>query len=402
MSISSIGNTYSAYTYQWQGQQLQSSSANSNATNTTSSDFSYDGASTVSSMIELVQYAMNAMGVSENERVTFSQVETYKQELEQAFSDELNARIEATSIDANAFFTVSLDAEGKILVDSAHADKSKIQSYFNSNPSIGVDLAKSLEQEGFDLSDSIKFNVSSSGSLSLLSSQQTDLQSAFSGNTVLGSGLVEDLELEDLLFEDDLELNFSNGSLNVAAEGEEAEALQAYIDAHPELAAEVKTILEEQGVADLENIKLTIDNSGTITVDAPLSELDADLEDFLIQNLVGQDLKAGLKSHGIDPNVDFRLSIENGKVVVNSTHADAALVQALIDSDEELAKAYMQIDALAGIESARKSMQIDPSALRTQIEMQSMSTWWAQSGTSSFSSYASGSLSSMTGINSVV
>ncbi len=404
MSISSIGNSYSAYAFQWQNQSLQGATANpdANASNSTSTDMTYAGASTVSSMIELVEYAMESMGVTGNQRVTFSQVETYKQELEKEFSQELSARIEATNIDNDAFFNVTLDTDGKILINSAHADKSKIQSYFSANPNFGTDLLKSIEQAGYDVSEPIQFNVSSSGTLAMVSSNQSSLESAFAGNATLGTGLIEDLENEDLLFEENLDLNFSNGSLTVNSENKNAEALQAYIDANPALADEVKAILESEGKSDLDNINLSIDSNGNITVDAPLEKTDESLESFLVQNLVGQNMKAGLKTHGIDPNVDFRLSIENGKVVVNSSHPDAALVQALLDSDEELTKAYMQIDALAGIDGARKSMQIDPSAMRTQLEMQSMSTWWAQSGTSTFSSYADGSLSSMTGISSII
>ncbi len=404
MSISSVGNSYSAYTFQWQNQSLQGSSTNpaASTSTSTSSNFSYQGASTVSSMIELIQYSMEAMGVSENERVTFSQVDAYKEELSKEFSKELSARITATGVNTDAFFSVTLDTEGKILINSAHEDKAKIQSHFSSNPNFGTDLLKSIEQAGYDVSEPIQFNVDGTGAVSLVSSSQSALQSAFEGNNVLGAGLIESLELEELLFEEDLELNYNNGALTVNAESENASELQAYIDANPNLAAEVKAILEGAGKADLENLNINIDNKGNISINAPLENNDESLESFLIQNLVGQDMKTSLKSHGIDPNVDFRLSIENGKVIVNSSHPDAALVQALIDSDEELSKTYMQIDALAGIDAARQAMQVDPSALRTQIEMQSMSTWWAQSGTSSFSSYADSSLSSMTGISSIV
>ncbi len=397
MSISSIGSGYSTYSYQWNNQQLQSTTTNTNATSTASNAYSFDGASTVSSMIELIQYSMDSMGVGSNERVTFNQVDKYKQELEDDFAKELQARIASTGIDSNASFSVSLDTAGKIIVDTAHADKSKIQSYFDANPSIGTDLLKSMEENGINVDGTIKFNVSGVGTISLTSSSNSSLESAFLNNTILGEDLIKNLEEKEINIEDGVKLKYNNGTLT-----SEDEELQAYIDANPELANEIKSVLEAKEITNYEDINLEIDQTGNITVNAPLEDTDLEIQKFLTNNSVGHDFKLGLASHGIDQDIDFRLSVEDGRVIVNSSHPDAPLVQALLDADENLGKTYLQIDSLAGLDAARKAMQIDPTEMRKRIEMESMSTWWAASGTSSFSSYSSGSLSSMTGINSLV
>ncbi len=397
MSISSIGSSYSAYTYQWQNQSLQGSTSNTTASSSTSNAYSYDGASTVSSMIELVQYAMDSMGVGGDERVTFNQVDKYKQEMESEFSAELNARIAATNVASDASFTVSLGADGKIWVDTTHADKQKIQNYFDTNPSIGSDLLKSLEDSGYDISGNVKFNVSSIGTISLVSSKNNTLQSAFEDNEVLGANLIKDLTEKEFNLENGIKLSYSEGVLSSSDE-----KLQAYLDEHPELASEVKAILEESEVSEDTSISLSIDDQGEISVNSSLDSDDMSLERFLIENAVGTDIKDGLKNQGIDKDIDFSLSVVDGRVVVNSSHPDAAFVQAILDADENLSKAYMQIDAIAGIEAARKSMQIDPSAMRKRIEMESMATWWASTGTSNIGTFSGGNFSTMSGVNSVV
>ena len=89
MSISGISN-YRDVLFQWQGQQLKSTgseTSKSAAANSVSSLFS--GASMtnqISSMVELTKYAMDAMGVSSNARVTFSQITRYREQLQSEFS----------------------------------------------------------------------------------------------------------------------------------------------------------------------------------------------------------------------------------------------------------------------------------------------------------------------------
>ena len=80
MSISSISSSYTSALYQWQNQQLTSSGSTSSQSSTGSSLSSllgsYSITSQVSSMVELTQYAMDAMGLSDDSRVTFNQILT--------------------------------------------------------------------------------------------------------------------------------------------------------------------------------------------------------------------------------------------------------------------------------------------------------------------------------------
>ena len=89
MSISSLSVYSNSSRYQWQSTQ-NSSSSSSRTQNELSGLSPYTSmASQISGMVELVQYAMKAMGLSEDSRVTFSQISKYQQQVEKEFDDSL-------------------------------------------------------------------------------------------------------------------------------------------------------------------------------------------------------------------------------------------------------------------------------------------------------------------------
>ncbi len=404
MSISSISSSSaSLYTYQWNNQQLQGATSSSNAAS--SSAYSTDTMSTISSMVELAKYAMDAMGVSSNERVTFSQIEVYKQELEEKFSESLNAAIESTNISDNASFTLSLDAEGKVSVNTTHEDKAKIQAYFDLYPEMTNNLRKELDAAGFE--GAVQFSISSTGIVSAASSVPTTHNTELKEST-FGTDLLEGVNTEEEKIAEPFSLSLEEGMLSLTNdEHEHSEGIKKYIEENPDLAEQIQNEITAAGItADEENIRINIDIEGKVSIEHTEENpenIDTEaLQDFLTEKNVGKDMKTGLKNIGIDPSVDFRLTVENGKVVVNSSHPDAVKVQILLDKSEELTKDYLQVDALAGLDGARKAMQIDPSAMRKRIEMESMSAWWSTTGTSSVGSFTDGSLSSYAGVNSIV
>ncbi len=86
MSISSVNN-YRDVLFQWQGQQLKNtgkgSSSQSGAITSLFGQASIT--SQIESMVELTKYAMDAMGVDKNGRVTFNQISKYSQKLQSEF-----------------------------------------------------------------------------------------------------------------------------------------------------------------------------------------------------------------------------------------------------------------------------------------------------------------------------
>ncbi len=414
MNISGIGTSSSSlYSYQWNNQQLQeSTTTNSTSSSSSSSAYGFQGTSSVSSMVELATYAMEAMGVSSSEKVTFSQIEKYKEELEEAFSKNLNASIQSLNIDESASFTVNLATDGTIKVDSSHEDSAKIQAYFDVYPEMANNLRKQLDAAGFE--NNVQFSISANGAISGVSTtedpEMTELSDSTLGTDIL-SGIQESTE-EEVVEIQPFSLVINNGSLQFDDEGGEHQhsaAIIEYLAGDPALAQEIQAAIDAKGITG--EVRIHVNSDGKVTVEQVPSgntntedeaENNAALQEFLTDNNVGQSLKDGLASVGIDPNIDFRLTVEDGKVVVNSSHPDAVKVQALIDADEQLSKDYLQIDALAGLDAARKSMQVEPSTMRTRIQMESMVAWWANTGTSSIGSFSNGDLSSFTGVNSVV
>ena len=69
--------------------------------------------------------------------------------------------------------------------------------------------------------------------------------------------------------------------------------------------------------------------------------------------------------------------------------------------DRRMRAEYAQVQALAGIEDARSAMQIDPSAMRTRLQMETIaSSWFSNQSSSGFGTYSSSSgLSLLTGLN---
>ncbi len=404
MSVTSISSSNaSLYAYQWNNQQLQGSVA-SNAANSSSKNtnaYSYEGTSTVSSMVQLAKFAMEAMGVSSNDRVTFKQIEDYKRTLEAEFSTQLNDAIQNTNISDSAAFTVSLSAEGNIQISSSHEDQAKIQAFFDVNPTYVKNLRQTLDESGFE--GDVEFSVSSTGAINSVASKPITEEIELK-NTPIGSGAIQNLQSQGIVVTESIFIRVDGTAIVFEGNHPQEAELEQYIRNNPQHAAEIKASLEGQGLSV--NSVVVIDANGRVSVtvskpDPVADEKAAALQEFLQNKGIGEDIKRSLKNMGIAEDVDFRLTVVDGKVVVNSTHPDADKVQALIDSSEEITKAYLQVDALAGLEGARKAMQIDPTAMRKRIQMESLVAWWDQTGTSSIGTFSSGNLSSFTGVNSV-
>ncbi len=403
MSVSSISSVNSSlYAYQWNNQQLQGAvSTSTSSSSSASSLYGSDVTSSVSSMVELAKYAMEAMGVSSSDRVTFSQIEQYKSELEDSFSQELNDAIANTIVSPTAYFSVSMSETGAVTIDTAHDDEALVQAFFASNPSYVENLRNSFDEAGF--TGPVEFTVSSTGDITSVKPQtvteETELEDA-----TFGTSIIEDLKSQGVSLTQSFSVRFDGTAVVVEGDSTESAAINQYLQDNPNIASEIKATLESQG--QTVNSVVIINSAGVVTsrttfAPAENTQKAEEFQDYLQEQGVGDDMKTRLESMGIDPNIDFRLTVVDGKVTVNSSHPDADKVQALLDSNEELTKNYLQIDALAGLEGARKSMQIDPAATRQRIQMESLAAWWDQTGTSSIGAFSSGNLTTFTGVNSV-
>lgn len=404
MAVSSVGQSgYNSYIYQWRNQNLQNT-GNTTAGSSSLNDYTYNGKSTVSSMVELARYAMDAMGVDKNARVTFSQIQQYKSQLEEEFSAGIKKGLEGLGVAKDASFSVTVTEDGKMLVDSASADQAKIQAWFDANPDYGKNIRKDLDAKGLDKTTPVKFSVSGTGTLSVISTEQNKLQEYFNKNAAFGEDMHKALKELEVDITKPIKLAVDEfGLLTVTGDHPDKEKIQKYIDENPDVAANYKAIAEKQGLDDGAKAELTIDANGKVTAKLlEQSEQSKTINEYLTSKDYGSAFKKGLESTGVDPNASFRLTVDtNGKIKVAGEHPDIAKIQKFFDDNPELSKKYLQVQALADLDSARKAMSIDPTAMRKRIEMESMAAWWGNSGNASsgIGAFSGGNLSVLSGLN---
>ena len=112
MSIRSVGQDYYSSLYQYGNISSGSNSGRSSSKGGSSSL----NTSELGSLVELANYAMNAMGVGRNERVTFGQIQKYKEQLEKQFGDTLKAGLASLGVDTSTPFELTVSKDGALQV----------------------------------------------------------------------------------------------------------------------------------------------------------------------------------------------------------------------------------------------------------------------------------------------
>lgn len=405
MSISGLSVYANNSRYQWQATQNAGSTSSGSRTQNALSSLtsSYTSmTSQVSGMVELVQYAMKAMGLSDDSRVTFSQITKYQQQLEKEFDASLKDALEATSLSDIAGLTFTLSTDGKLTAaGSTDEDTKKAQSYLDEHPELTEKLVQNLKDAGLELTENLKFTLSSTGEFSLASGSTHDLQSLLDEQAELVDDLRDGLAGSNVSL-DDLSLVFDDaGNLVAADDNPQAYDINNWLRQHNELESLLKKTLEEKGIA-LSGVSLSLPKDGGMSIDIASDNSEEVRQALRDQKELGKEMYDGLAGLGIDPDITFSLQVESdGSVTINSSHPDADKLRQLFTDSPELTKQYAQVQALAGIEDARAALQIDPSAMRTRLQMETIaSSWFSNQSTNSFGTYSSTSgLSLLAGLN---
>lgn len=404
MSISGLGVYANSSQYQWQGLSGNAGASASGSQNALSALSASTTSMTtqISGMVELVQYAMQAMGLSEDSRVTFSQITKYQQQLEKQFDDSLQKALEESAIADLSGLTFTLEPDGTLTAEgTTEADTDKAQDYLDEHPELGAALLQSLKDADIELTEAVSFSVSSSGSLTLLGGVAGDLQALLDEQADLVDELREGLEGINVNL-DDLSLVFDDAGNLVADEDHpQAYDINNWLRQHEELQNLLTAKLEEEGIA-LSDVSLALPADGGMNVALAADEAAAIQEALRQQSETGKTLYDGLADVGIDPDITFSLQVESdGSVTINSAHPDADKLRELFEDNAELTKQYAQVQALSGIDDARAAMQISPTAMRTRLQMETIaSSWFSSQSTSSFGTYSStNGLSLLSGLN---
>ena len=131
MAVSSIKN-YGLDSYQMQ--QLFAQENKSAATNATKINANYSAMQTVSAVVELTQAVMAKMGVGQNDRVSFRQINAYREQMEQEYAEHLRKEFALLGVDPLIAFHLKENEKGGLTVNSDHPDKAKVQRYFDDHP----------------------------------------------------------------------------------------------------------------------------------------------------------------------------------------------------------------------------------------------------------------------------
>ncbi|MBB5142918.1 hypothetical protein [Desulfovibrio intestinalis] len=409
MSISSV-NSYSTAMLQWQGQQLKStgtgssSGTSSSSSNSLSSLFSSTGSMTnqLSSMVELTKYAMESMGLSSNSRVTFSQITKYREQLLSSFNDSVKNGLASVGISKPEDITFTLDKDGKLAASSSNAaDQKAAQTWLDSNTTIGKELRSTLTNAGVDASTSVSMKVSSTGKLTVVNTAQAAIQSGLDSSSDLSTKLRT--ALGEMGVDLSTPINFtlnSDGQLVVSDENKQADAVNAWLAENPDLANALSTQIKKQNV-EASTVSLRLGASGNVQATVNNKEL-TDAQAALNSSTLGSTISSGLSNLSIDPDVKFTLQVNtDGSVTVISDSADKSKIQQFFDENPSLVKQYKQVEALSGLDDARKAMQVSPSDMRKRIQVESMAAWWSGSGNANsyFGNYSNGKMDLLAGLN---
>ena len=295
MSNVSGVSSYTSALYQWQNQKLSTSTSSSSSSSSSTSSSStlsqlLSGSSIssqLSSMVELTKYAMDAMGLDSDSRVTFSQITKYRDQLNTEFNTAVKEGLAKLGVSDPSSVTFTLASDGSLTASSTNAtDQANVQAWLKNNATIGKDLRTALTSAGVSSSTAVSMTVDSNGKLTAASSTDSSILSS------------------------------------------------------------VQTVL----------------NNSTL----------------------GQTLKSGMDGLAVGSDAKFTLQTDsNGNIVVESSDAATkAAVQDFFDNNPSLVKKFGQIQALSGLDDARKSLQVSPSDLRKRIEVESMAVWWSGSSLS--------------------
>ena len=199
----------------------------------------------------------------------------------------------------------------------------------------------------------------------------------------------------------------SDGSLTATSANSTDQAnVQAWLKDNPKLGKELRQSLTTAGVGATTAVSMKVDSSGKLTAVAD-SGTDAGtntaIQAVLDQSSLGKTLNDGMKNLAVGTDAKFTIKAnEDGSVTIESSDAATkAAVQKFFDNNPALVKKFNQIEALSGLDDARKSMQVSPTALRKRIEVESMAAWWSGSDNASsyFGNYSNSNLSMLSGLN---
>ncbi len=315
MNVTGISSNSTTTVFQWNNQQLQSQASGTSTGSARSSNLGKllsgygNMSSQLSSMVALTKYAMDAMGLENDSRVTFTQITKYREQLNTEFNTAVKEGISNLGVHDPTALSFTLNTEGELTASGNNAnDAANANAWLIANGQLGKDLRSMLTAAGLPKEKEATMNLDATGKL-------------------------------------------------IAANDNSMDA---------------ETLTSIQNALD-----------GTA---------------------LGKSMYDGLNRLAVAADAAFTLKVDDitGDMTVESADSSVkAAMQLFFDNNPELVKKFRQIEALSSLDDARKAIQISPSDMRKRIEIESLASWWSDTGNSntSFGNYKNSSLSILSGLN---
>lgn len=166
----------------------------------------------------------------------------------------------------------------------------------------------------------------------------------------------------------------------------------------------LREFLDKEGLNSKAPFDLEM-KSGQVVVTSADAKVQAALKKYFEDNPDAAKQFKDVDSMTDTDSVKFQLTFsKDGKPVVVSNHPDKDLIQSYFDTNPDIVKQYKQMDSLNTVDQARKAQDFKPSDIRKRIQMESLSTWFTNTGMGSASimDFNGGTTALMNGLNKVV
>lgn len=207
----------------------------------------------LSSLVKLTRYAMDAMGLDSNSRVTFSRLKEYCDKVEDEFSTGVKDGLANAKADLGVT-TFSFNSYGALTAQSATPLNAALtQLAIDENQETVSALKNALQAYGVDLSQGLNFSIDTNGKMVVLN-DQGNVQSIIDNSNITALNLAGAILAQSINPNIDFTLKSNDdGSVTVnAADKKYSKVLQAFFDENPAI---VKNYQRSEALSGIEDAR---------------------------------------------------------------------------------------------------------------------------------------------------
>ncbi len=156
--------------------------------------------------------------------------------------------------------------------------------------------------------------------------------------------------------------------------------LQYRTDLSKNLQETLEAELEAAGLSKDADFHMQAEESGRVVISAIDADVQTTMQNFFDNNPDFALLYSDIENLTDSSAVEFSLVNNGTKIEVVSKHPDADLIQGYFNTNEQAVEMFQAIEALSQLEEARKTQNFNLTEARKRVQMESLSHWFADSG----------------------